>query len=653
MIHFWDTESDGLLNEATKLHVSSVKTKGNTPFSYTEGYIGMFKHEFCNGATIVGHNIFGHDLPLCIKLGIIKDYSVLPDSITLMDGTVKNVQLLDTLAMSRSWFPDLPGGHSLESWSHRVKTYKPEITDWKNLSIEEYVSRCENDVISTEEVFKYLLDKLGIDDIQNLPFHVKLAQKTYDLMCRQERTGVCFDQEAAKKLVIHIDAEMERIRSEIEPKLPTRPLKKGEIKEWTPPKRQFKKNGELSADILKWCDKCSQSTISGPDFINWVGYKGDIEFTLPYHQPIITELPMELKDQGQIKDWFLSLGWKPTLWNFKKDKRGKFIRDERGQLIKTSPKFHEKGVICTNLEKLGSKVELVRPIITWLSYRHRRSFLLNEEKGTGLLNHPRLKIDGRLPAAASGLTNTKRQKHTVVANVPKVGTLLGKEMRGLFVAAPGKVFVGYDAAGLEARVEAERSYRFDNGLYAAELLEGDIHAKNALVFGTDRDGAKSPKYAITYGCAAPKLAGLLECSTQTAQAYIDNYWETNYSVGQHRQSVIAEWKKNGKKYITGVLEDKIVTRSEHSLLNADFQNFGAVDMDIAGAFMDRYVRERGIDAQRVVYYHDEYIWECFPKDAELIAELGVKSIQQAGKYLKMNINLDADAKIGKNWGEVH
>jgi len=134
----------------------------------------------------------------------------------------------------------------------------------------------------------------------NLPFHVKLAQKTYDLMCRQERAGVCFDQEAAKKLVIHIDAEMERIRQEVEPKLPSRPLKKGELNLWTPPKLQFKKNGEPSAACEKWFDEIAQE-----DWDSYYGIKNGIKVELPFHEPIIDSLPMELKDQKQIKEWLL------------------------------------------------------------------------------------------------------------------------------------------------------------------------------------------------------------------------------------------------------------------------------------------------------------------------------------------------------------
>jgi hypothetical protein len=486
-----------------------------------------------------------------------------------------------------------------------------------------------------------------------LPFHLRLAAKTYDLMQRQERYGVLFDQEAARKLVVYIDQEMQKIKEDVEPKLPSRPLNKTENKEWTPPVRQFKADGTPSAFTEKWFD--SVNSIRDPDTgdVTYTGKKADIVVALPYHEPIIDSLPMQLKNQAQIKDWLMSLGWKPTLWNFKKDKKGKPVRDENNQLIKTSPKFHEQGRICENLEKLGDKVELVKPIIAWLSLRNRRSVLINEEKGTGWLNHPRLKVDGRLPASSSGLTNTKRQKHKVVANVPRVTSLLGPEFRASFIAPEDKVFVGYDASGLEARNEASRSYPYDGGNYAAEILEGDIHAKNAEVFGTDRDGAKSPKYAITYGCSAPKLAGLLDIPTQRAKELIDDYWQSNYAIARHKEALEKEWKESGKKYITGIAGDKIVVRSPHSLLNCDLQNMGAKIMDLAGWYMDKWIKHYNIPAKRVVYYHDEYIFECNPEDAGRVAELGIQSIKKAGEYFKLNVPLDADAKIGKSWADVH
>ena len=47
------------------------------------------------------------------------------------------------------------------------------------------------------------------------------------------------------------------------------------------------------------------------------------------------------------------------------------------------------------------------------------------------------------------------------------------------------------------------------------------------------------------------------------------------------------------------------------------------------------------------------IWECWPSDADKIAELGVRSVVEAGEYFKLNVPLDADAQIGASWADVH
>jgi DNA polymerase I-like protein with 3'-5' exonuclease and polymerase domains len=80
---------------------------------------------------------------------------------------------------------------------------------------------------------------------------------------------------------------------------------------------------------------------------------------------------------------------------------------------------------------------------------------------------------------------------------------------------------------------------------------------------------------------------------------------------------------------------------------------GAKIMDTAGIIMQAWIDEYNIPANRVVYYHDEYIWECYPEDSEQVAALGVKSVIAAGEQLGLNVPLNAEAKIGKNWSEVH
>ena len=156
---FCDIEADSLLDTATKIHCLSAKSL-NGDCKTLVRYFKTFFEALIEGDTLVFHNGFGYDFALLVKLGVIKGFT--PTTITLMDGEVVQVQLIDSLALSREFFPDLPNGHGLEAWSKRVGTHKPFVDDWENLPIEEYISRCEHDVISTEAVFKYLATKLEI-----------------------------------------------------------------------------------------------------------------------------------------------------------------------------------------------------------------------------------------------------------------------------------------------------------------------------------------------------------------------------------------------------------------------------------------------------------------------------------------------------------
>ena len=156
MIYCWDTEADGFLEDASKLHCLSYYCRSGGMYTSPTFTPNLFEE----GSTWVAHNQFGYDLPLLVKLGYIDDFTA--DSVTI-EGKKRNVQFIDTLALSREWFPDLPRGHGLKPWSEYLGTYKPHIDDWHNLELEEYIQRCEEDVITTEKVFLYLADKLEIE----------------------------------------------------------------------------------------------------------------------------------------------------------------------------------------------------------------------------------------------------------------------------------------------------------------------------------------------------------------------------------------------------------------------------------------------------------------------------------------------------------
>jgi DNA polymerase I-like protein with 3'-5' exonuclease and polymerase domains len=95
---------------------------------------------------------------------------------------------------------------------------------------------------------------------------------------------------------------------------------------------------------------------------------------------------------------------------------------------------------------------------------------------------------------------------------------------------------------------------------------------------------------------------------------------------------------------------------EHKALNTLLQGAGSVIMTEARIYVHEELKKRNLlnnGAVKVLDYHDEETYECDPEVADEVAEILVESIKWAGRQLKMNCPLDADAKIGQTWAEIH
>lgn len=399
-------------------------------------------------------------------------------------------------------------------------------------------------------------------------------------------------------------------------------------------------------------------------------------------------VPMRMSNQMDIKRYLISVGWEPTMWRTKdltrdyhkkqlpdaevdakvkeymdeletseyrtliirelnKDARfkiseakflsrknsprveqevfAKFRRKARG--LPTSPQLKDNfGHLCPNLAKLQG--EMAKDIIFWLSLRNRRSVIdpIKEDKvDTGLLNHPRLKVDHRLPAESSGLTNTSRQKHRVIANFPKPSpkVVLGKEMRGLCGVPPGKYQLGVDGSNLEQLIAAWGAWEFDNGAYYKIVSFGDSHEENAKAYSkaigreVSRGDGKPISYGILYGAQKDKIADMLDISPDLGQNIIDAFWDSNFGLKGRKEALEKFWEATGKKFIYAFDGHAVWTRSKHSLLNAYQQNGGASLCDLVGLLVHRNLMTLKIDGKtwydlgvrRIIFYHDEYQYE--------------------------------------------
>lgn len=697
-----DIESNGFVFESTKIWVMNLEDLDTGkklqlhPFKDS-----LAKDKFLawvsdyNKPNVCFHNGLGFDI-FVLKFVLGVEFSVGPDTIEGMP-----VNFVDTFYLSMYLNPDREK-NSIEYWGEKVGMpkidFRQELVDIGALDMkagdgEEFKQYhpimdkyCERDTLVGKLTFIALVSEWeGLYkswDSNDWPSHFKAGQKAFYLMSCQELAGWKFDIDAAKALEQKIKHMMEEIRSEVEPKLPPRSLKKTEEKEYSMPAKPYKKDGSLSSTMERWLEKHSAAYNQETREVTVYGKT----YKVVGNAMLDVKLPMEMANQDQMKSWFLENGWKPTLFNYKRGADGKPMRDPTTrQLIQTTPKIQEAGKLCPNLEKIEG--DIVRQVVKWLSLRNRLSVL------EGWLSNPRLAYDGRIGAGRTGIAATHRQKHKVVVNVPKADpkVLLGYEFRSLWISEHGMLIAAGDAAALEGRVQGSYTFKYDNGATAEELLKGDVHSKNAHAFygaiyddvskiynspefnkedpkwKPYRNKSKNGFYAILYGAAAPKVASTLGIPEKHGKQALEAFWNANPGTSQLKENLEKYWTNVGKqKYLPAIDGRILMTRKKSALLNTIFQSCGGITMDYAGCFMDKwlgrmywddkrrpYYLYKGCVVRRIGYFHDELEYECEEPVAEEVAKLIEKSIAKAGEFLGVKVPLVGEGKVGKSWMDVH
>lgn len=656
MLLTFDLETDGLLDGVSRVHCGAVSEGGAEPVLYTD--IPDLLAKLSEATTLVGHNIIGYDLIVLWKLHKWKP--------------AKTVKIVDTFVLSMLVHADIMGGHGLAAWGTRTGVHKTDYLEayraWRvsldagyqwtredewaeyNSIMGEY---CQQDVRAAVRVYDTIRKDMGGWDWDRAEW---MEHEFAKLFARQAWWGVAIDVPHCQKMVADLSTTMALDEAEIAPKLPTRQAGKGELNEARPPKACFKLDGTPGKLTLAWFD--SVELIDG----QWHGQKYGQLHKLPtpmegeiQRAPLTDKVAMNIKDQAQIKAWLMDLGWIPTGYNYQKrpDKYGKqrIVKGDGGEPIPTAPKFHDKGVLCPNLERMitdGSVPSVAAQCVRWIVLRHRRGIF------QGLLDN--LRTDGTVGATGFSCgTPTSRVTHAVVCNIPKAdkSVLLGYECRAAFIARPGRVLMGADAAGLELRCLAAR---VDSEVIRKMVMEGtkeagtDIHSFNAKLLGVDRNTAKLACYSFLYGSGDKKLGASLGGGEREG-AVAREKLERGVPGLEGLLSKVAAASKRG--FLRALDGRRVGIRSPHAALNTLLQSDGSLIVKWATVVWDREVRRRKLDARLVVHYHDEILVDCKPEHAELAGKLFVDSLRYVGKKFGYACPLGGSVQIGSSWAEVH
>ena len=607
----FDIETDGL--DPTKIHVLSWEDELGK-IQHTHDYVAM--RIFFEEATIlIGHNIVRYDIPAVEKILGIK----------------VSATLVDTLAVS--WYINhTRPKHGLEGYGEYYNVKKPEITDWENLTKEEYAHRCNEDVKINVRLWRDLdikLSKLYPDVNHKWDL---LNYLTFKMQCAAEQEALKWklDVDKANKYLAEWGDMKEDKIEQLAEAMPKRVLTKVQQR----PKVMYKKDGELSSHGERF-EELRKEYRQPENVQSFVVKTGEVR-----GNPSSPE---------QVKDWLYSIGWVPRTF--------KFVRGSDDQ-EKQIPQIRREGELCPSVKDLVSEDPAVS-ILDGLSVLSHRISVLK-----GMVDH---EVDGYVQATVAGMTNTLRFKHAKpLVNIPSVEKPYGKEIRGCLTAPEGYTLCGADMTSLEDTTKRHYMKPLDPNYVAEMSKEGfDPHldlAKHAgIITQEDIDkhnsGEKSLKslrknykvvnYSATYGVGAAKLSRETGMSKKEAQKLLDAFWSRNWSV----QKVATTLRK--RELFGGMWVQNPVSGFWYSL-RSEKDRFSTLNQGTGVYCFDNWVkkcREKGI--KTVGQFHDEIIALVKEGDQIETAMNMNYSIQELNEQLKLNVDLGVDAQFGKTYAEIH
>lgn len=622
-MNVFDIEANGL--KPTKIHCLSVNT--DRGIHSTDSYENQRK--FFRGAKVlIGHNIIRYDVPVVERLLGIKVKARLVDTLTL------------------SWYLEPHRvKHGLADYGEEFGVPKPVVEDWDNLSTEEYIHRCEEDVkINTllwERQWKQLLKLYGSEEeawrfIDYLSFKIDCARE-------QEENKWKLDIErcttAYNKLVGIKEEKVEELMS-VMPKVPV-------ISKKTRPVKPYKLNGEPSAAGQRWFTLLKEGGL--PE-----DYEGVVEVVSSYKEPNPNSVP-------QIKAWLDSFGWIPETFEFKRNK-------ETGD-VKKIPQInlkHGKG-ICPSIKRLFD-VEPKLKVLEGLSILTHRISLLK-----GFLES----VDdaGYIEAQIQGLTNTLRFKHKVVVNLPGVDKPYGVDIRGSLIAPDGYELLGSDMSSLEDRTKQHYMWDYDPE-YVKEMMTDDFdphidiavqagmmskadgdrfknadeefkHSKVYSALKEARSTAKQTNYSCVYGAGGATVARAAGISIPDGERLVEIYWERNWAVKAVAEAQIVKVCNKQKWLYNPVSRFWYSLRHEKDRFSTLNQGTGVYCFDM----WVKFVRSKGMPL--IGQMHDEII-ACIRKGLRARAtEVCKWAVGQVNELLKLNRALDVDVQFGDSYADIH
>lgn len=265
-------------------------------------------------------------------------------------------------------------------------------------------------------------------------------------------------------------------------------------------------------------------------------------------------------------------------------------------------------------------------------------------------------------------------------------------IREAFIATPGYVLIGADYDQLEMRIMAELSEE-------PEMIEminkgWDIHSANAsLMYNVPyedildagkakkilkkgqklgsreatllqyRQDAKNIGFGLNYGQGPMALAATLGCTKEEAIDKINRYFSPFPRVREfiddthdllHSRGCVRTFSGRRRLLSAGMNPSDTArfSHAERQSVNTEIQGTAADIVRLAMLHCWRDGRLRELECHMLLQVHDELLFECPEKNAELAKPLIKENMEKPYKE-DFRVNITASPEIGTKWTEVH
>lgn len=699
-----DLEADGLLREATKIHVlccemangKAVSINGKDSFRIK----AFFQYHIDNEIPVVIHNGITFDVVLVEKL---------------LGIDLSKLMLIDSLAVS--WYLNFNRQrHGLGTFHEDYGIEKPPVDDWSEQPYEVYEHRCSEDVKINVALWKDLKSRLveiytlaqaeinagsvggkrlsedeeiyldqfvGSSVTEAIDRILTFLMFKMDCARLQEQTGWEVDVELLESSIEQLTKEGEEAKKELESVMPVVP----KYSDRKVPAKPFKKNGELSASGEAWEEVkkliASKATDEhGHPMVKPSSKEGAVKLLTSYEEP-------NANSPEQIKSFLFSKGWVPQTFKYERDEeafnkwlaskpregstqqawnRWKESRPEDRAIPQITVAGDEGKELCPSLEELAEEVPEIRAYAKYCVLKHR----------LGVLNgFKRDLYQGKLQARINGFTNTLRVQHAEIVNLAGVDKPYGKIVRGVLIAGEGKVSVGSDLSSLEDRTKHHFMLPHDPE-YVATMMEDDfdphilmaLTAKMVTQEEFDRFKAgdktanakaarkkgKTTNYASVYNAGAPKIAQAAGVPLAEGKILHEAYWKLNWSVKAIADEQVVIKDSRGDKWLVNPINGFCYSlRKESDRFSTLAQGTGSFFFDMwVDAILDKMQEKYG-KKTLTGSFHDENILVIrdLPKYREEFEKIIKDSIDVVNERYKLRRKLGCETQFGFRYSQIH